>query len=295
MISLFAVQDQYDDEENDDNINAIDIGQAGTSETSAVQEFGEALMTTSFNKDIPEAISVLINFGFYDKDFYYSAEDADHDCLVYQMWDPFAEVCRTIYCSTELEQDNMFCKGVSGDVALLVPTPKLPDMDVRVKLTTYVYANPDDDVEEIIEEDFFDQLAYELLIQSERIKERNVTKVGDKILADNVTINTLIDEVTEALMSANYWNDSTMISDEEMEEVRETIALQNMAQIWWMEFVLSEANGSIEMQTNQVMAFLTELVTSQKLNLKVSGYVIDLIGLHENTMSSSVDTKAWCR
>ena len=52
-------------------------------------------MANTFNFNLPPSISILINFGLYDKMIMYSAANAIHDCTDEQLWDPFSMVCRS--------------------------------------------------------------------------------------------------------------------------------------------------------------------------------------------------------
>ena len=62
-------------------------------------------------KYTPNSISILINFGFYDSHFFYHAESMKHNCNSTQLWDPFSKVCRTIYCSTNFNFEDLTCLG----------------------------------------------------------------------------------------------------------------------------------------------------------------------------------------
>ena len=115
-------------------------GPFGGSSTSA-NEFYVSMFRNTIDYGIPASISVLINFGLNDKHIQYSADNLEHGCTMQQVstiigqlfsnlgctkeffsaqiWDPFAGVCRDVYCPAEFDLTSFTClnpDGVNGSI-----------------------------------------------------------------------------------------------------------------------------------------------------------------------------------
>ena len=67
-----------------------------------MQNFQYLGLLKSFQKsNLPSSISIMLNFGTDSKHMLYDATNNEHDCLETQIWDPFSEVCRDVYCAAD--------------------------------------------------------------------------------------------------------------------------------------------------------------------------------------------------
>ena len=56
----------------------------------------------------------MLNFGTDDMHMLYDASNNVHRCAMYQVWDPWSEVCRDVYCAAD---DVVFrCKSDKNNV-----------------------------------------------------------------------------------------------------------------------------------------------------------------------------------
>ena len=75
-------------------------------------------LVKSFQKSsIPDSISMLINYGTEGSHILYDASHVNHDCSQVQIWDPFSEICRDVYCAANLDV-YIHCRG-GGDARLV--------------------------------------------------------------------------------------------------------------------------------------------------------------------------------
>jgi hypothetical protein len=78
-------------------------------------------MVKSFQKSsIPESISILINYGTETNHILYDASQANHNCSQIQIWDPFSEVCRDVYCAADMDLVEYECQGEENNNSRLV-------------------------------------------------------------------------------------------------------------------------------------------------------------------------------
>lgn len=69
----------------------------------------QSMMVKNSQKYVPNSISILINFGFSNQHLYYNAAEEAQICAAYQLWDPFSQVCRDIYCHSNFELAGLTC------------------------------------------------------------------------------------------------------------------------------------------------------------------------------------------
>ena len=127
LLTLKCTSDEEDWQNNTHCLQSHHIGKLNSSLTKmfpllplpppnvdkneSLRQFQAMMTKNTMPKYTPNSISILINFGFYDSHFYYNAEAKKHDCDPRQLWDPFTEVCRTIYCSTYFTFKDLKCLG----------------------------------------------------------------------------------------------------------------------------------------------------------------------------------------
>ena len=71
-------------------------------------------LVKSFQKSsIPDSISMLINYGTDKSHILYDASHVNHHCSQVQIWDPFNEICRDVYCATNMDV-LISCQGEGG-------------------------------------------------------------------------------------------------------------------------------------------------------------------------------------
>ena len=104
----------------------------------------DSIMANTFNYGLPESISVMINFGVEDKHIMYSADNWIHGCTDQELWDPFSQVCREVYCASDFDLVNFECVGdsigntngtMAEDNEDNPPPITLPSTDVIINLT----------------------------------------------------------------------------------------------------------------------------------------------------------------
>ena len=69
-------------------------------------------MQKTFEKSsIPDSISILINYGTENNHILYDASHVTHNCSHVQIWDPFSEICRDVYCAANMDLVEYDCQG----------------------------------------------------------------------------------------------------------------------------------------------------------------------------------------
>ena len=86
-----------------------------------LQLFEENMIKNTF-KYTPQSISILINFGVADKHVLYSSDNYEHNCSDVQLYDPFSDTCRTVFCNSKFDLDGIGPKSSKSHHNLVVPT-----------------------------------------------------------------------------------------------------------------------------------------------------------------------------
>lgn len=139
--------------------------------------------------DIPAAFSILLNFGLDGRERMFFSSEQEKEmrqhqqrCGKHKIWDPFSEICRKLYCSTEFILVDYHCikKETQEEEISKHEIPLLPDteaefvhltLNVEMELLDFLIFNGQDF--EAISETVRKSLAHSFNINIDRI--RNVT------------------------------------------------------------------------------------------------------------------------
>lgn len=168
----------------------------------------DSIMANTFNYGLPESISVMINFGVEDKHIMYSAENWAHGCTQDELWDPFSQVCREVYCASDFDLVNFECVGDSiggnGSSSSVEPPITLPSTDVIINLTILAVgvnvSDPDVYLTPLISAEFASSFASMFMISEERISNLLVTYNRTRVLSTSEDIiNELVNSTFDLL------------------------------------------------------------------------------------------------
>ena len=79
------------------------------------EEMFDGLVKTFQKSSIPDSISILINYGTDNNHILYDATHANHNCSQIQIWDPYYEICRDVYCAADMDLVEYDCQGEPND------------------------------------------------------------------------------------------------------------------------------------------------------------------------------------
>ncbi|XP_067126632.1 uncharacterized protein [Centruroides vittatus] len=165
------------------------------------------------NDNIPAAFSILLNFGLDGKErMMFSSEDEEEiiknqrRCGKSKIWDPFSNICRTLYCSTEYVLIDFKCVPKSEVIDNTDPNerPEMIDVDsncIHLKLSFDIEFS--DLIEHnisnecIFKEQLQESLALFFQITANRIQDMNITLIPYNTSNDNYTRNVSEDIKTE--------------------------------------------------------------------------------------------------
>lgn len=267
----------------------------------SLRQFQENMIKNTF-KYTPESISILINFGFYDKHFLYSAESHLHNCQPYQIWDPFSKVCRTLFCSSKFDLGDLSCiddsDGAGNGESILDPNPVPVSSNVELNMTVYIKFDNDtsEDIIATLYANFTTAFAHILMISPSRISNISVIYDGIKnFTTRNETINQII-VASLILLKEGYWEDTDLIHDEnEFTDMVNEIVESNKVHVLNVNFQLNETAADVLMTTDRIVALIAELIGTDSLMIKVGLFDVRIVSVHEKTTAEKSELEAWCR
>ncbi|XP_057374372.1 uncharacterized protein LOC130695276 [Daphnia carinata] len=225
-----------------------------------------SLSTPRHHVDAPAIFSILMNFGrneYYQ--FLLSMLDyleEDHACPEGYVWDPFASACRRVYCGPRAIDGFMkdACANTTNGTQSDWRMTYIMELNL-IQLTLYVDAIYD-----------VHSISDDALIA---IIQQSFTSV----FASFVGISP--GRITN--LHVEFLNESS----------RDVPGLRSLTLDFW----LSQAEeGSDEPTIDSVVSLMGSLIVQDRLIVVIDGVVVQLIGLHEQPVSSESDSFAnWCR
>lgn len=225
-----------------------------------------SLSTARHHVDLPAIFSVLINFGrneYYQ--FLLSMLDyleEDHGCPEGFVWDPFASACRRVYCGP-IAVDGFLkdaCANTTNGTDSGWRMTYVMELNV-IQMTLYIDAIYD-----------AHNISDDALIA---IIQQSFTSVFSSFVGISP------ERITN--LHVRFLNESS----------REISGLRSLSLDFW----LSQAEeGSGEPTIDSVVSLMGSLIVQDRLIVIIDGVVVQLIGLHEQPVSSEEDSFAnWCR
>ena len=89
----------------------------GIEDMVSFEEMFDGLAKTFQKSSIPDSISILINYGTDHNHILYDASNINHNCSHIQIWDPFSEICRDVYCAADMDLVEYECQGEMSNVS----------------------------------------------------------------------------------------------------------------------------------------------------------------------------------
>ncbi|XP_022244544.1 uncharacterized protein LOC111086352 [Limulus polyphemus] len=256
--------------------------------TDLLNDFPNLSSTTldwSRNKvqhDIPAAFSILLNFGLDGKERMMFSSEGEEEmrrnmarCKSGQMWDPFSNICRKVYCSTEFVFVDFRCVRKSNITNEKEPgsegDPILADVDsifVGLVLT--------------IEMDYFDVLE---IIKNEKLNMRNMIKIS---LAKMYKISA--DRIQDVQIKMQPY--SLMLNDSETENIMFESLFANPV-VFKVEFKLYEPCDNLtksEPTVDSIVSSMSSSVAQNTFYLDIYNRTSKVFEIHES-LETLTD---WC-
>ncbi|XP_076315268.1 uncharacterized protein LOC143227843 [Tachypleus tridentatus] len=232
--------------------------------------------------DIPAAFSILLNFGLDGKERMMFSSEGEEEmrknmarCKTGQMWDPFSNICRKVYCSTEFVFVDFRCvrknnisnekeTGSEGD-------PILADVDsifVGLVLT--------------IEMDYFDVLE---IIKNEKLNMGNMIKIS---MAKMYKIST--DRIQDLQIKMKPY--SLMLNSSETESINFESLFANPV-VFKVEFKLYEPCNNLtksEPSVDSIVSSMSSSVAQNTFYLDIYNRTSKVFEIHES-LETVTD---WC-
>ena len=233
-------------------------------------------MIRSRMADLPAVFSVLLNFGVNGYwQFLISLQNVlgDNRCNDQFMWDPFANICRPVYCSQTSSTVDPSSPCVPYNETHADESQSTVHYVVEEnKVLVTLYANVDLDSIDVEDEDAM--LAY--------LQDRFVHSFCDFVsISCNRISNISVSMVTE---------------DYDQQDVNSTNTNSTMVTVA-IKFCLEEADSSAELSTDMVMAYLGSILFQDQLVSIVGGVPVQVVNIHEEpvTNPNTGYSGAWCR
>ena len=263
---------------------------------------------------MPDSISILVNFGARLKKVLYNAGRRANGCYPDQLWDPFAGICRQVYCKTSFNLDTLNCdpkkqtcsnttdcseESDDDDDNIILPSSKMV-----VQMTALIFKTPSmkmttTQVAKAIEDNFVTALSSSLEFSPSRMQNFQVNS--------GVTVSlTQPDEVIKQLVLANIqlirdagYNQSNIIGSDEIRTavtaVDDLISEAYEFNISWVMAEKSDSDQDYEASTNDLLASMAELVSSSSyFHIEVANLSVRIIELNEASVYNDSLLDKWC-
>ena len=271
-------------------------------------EIFESMVTNSRAFGLPESLSVLINFGYSDKHVMYSAENWNHECDLDEVWDPFSNICRELYCLADFDLDNFACVGENSCNSTEETHIMLPSSDVRIELVAIVFpseaTNVTLDVDEITGlmlsqfDPGFRDFLFIPIKPTNRTSDLNITFISERNFSDHDGNMKFYTDVLYNALENNCLHD-VFIDDD---SIRESIVAMDKFN-HGLEFNVSlvlhelvETNTSSGDYTDKTVALMAEMISGSNFQFPLTpDYFVRVTSMHEETIYSEEDLDLWCR
>ncbi|XP_023338013.1 uncharacterized protein LOC111708774 isoform X2 [Eurytemora carolleeae] len=269
----------------------------------SVDDIISSVVTNSEKSSMPGSISILINYGTDHSHILYSTANADHGCGDTQIWDPFSEVCRDIYCATDLTLVEYECKGTPSNVSRDdVPHVSFPSEEILINMTLELSANNNtlsiDEIIEILRTDFATTLAQDMIIDPNRITNISIIYKEEVhgISRQPAEIEVEIISAIYVLKKSGMWEDTDQLSKDEMEEIVSSVInkTKNKFHIFEIYFIIQEGPPD-EKGTDEIVASMANFIRENSFILELGSITVKFVSLGEKNVYTEEQFIEWCR
>ena len=92
-------------------LDSVLQNQTAIEDKISFDEMFDGLVKSFQKSSIPDSISIFINYGTENNHILYDASGVNHHCSQIQIWDPFSEICRDVYCAADMVLAEYDCEG----------------------------------------------------------------------------------------------------------------------------------------------------------------------------------------
>lgn len=271
-------------------------------------EIFESMVTNSRAFGLPESLSVLINFGYSDKHVMYSAENWNHECDLDEVWDPFSNICRELYCLADFDLENFECVGDNSRNSTEETHIMLPSSDVRIELVAIVF--PSEATNETLDpveitglmksqfDTGFRDFLFIPIKPTNRTSDLNITFVSERNFSNHEANLAFYTEVlydaaqNECFNDVFFDNDHIRVSIMAMDKFNHGLEF-NVSLVL---HELVETNTSSGDYTDKTVALMAEMISGSNFQFPLSpDYFVRVTSMHEETIYSEETLDLWCR
>ncbi|XP_022247949.1 uncharacterized protein LOC106464506 [Limulus polyphemus] len=244
--------------------------------------------------DIPAAFSILLNFGLDGKERIIFSSEGEEEmrrnmarCKPGQMWDPFSNICRKLYCSTEFilvdfrcvhknEIDDEKNSDVGGDVILA-------DVDSKYVMLVLIIRMDYLDALDLVKNGKFD------LNESVRTSLATVYKITTNRIQDiHITMQTIFIMPNDTQKEIEY----KISTNKQIEEFLSYSIFANPV-VLKVKFKLFEPYGNLtksEPSVDSIVSSMSSSVAQNTFYLDIHNKTSKVFEIHENVEAMS----DWC-